>query len=72
MSDFDLGLTAAQREHLGRATLEWVLHYFVDQTTLPVYPNLGASELTARLSNVLPIEPQSAAQVLADFEDVAR
>jgi glutamate/tyrosine decarboxylase-like PLP-dependent enzyme len=72
MSDFDLGLTAAQREHLGRATLEWVLRYFVDQTTLPVYPNLGASELTARLSNVLPIEPQSAAQVLADFEDVAR
>jgi aromatic-L-amino-acid decarboxylase len=72
MSDAGLDLTAAQREQLGRAALDWALRYFVDQTTLPVYPTISATELTARLSNVLPLDPQDASQVLADLDEVAR
>ena len=72
MSDAGLDLTPQQREQLGRAALDWVLRYFVDQNTLPVYPTVSASELTARLSTVLPADPQDASQVLADFDEVAR
>ena len=67
-----IDLSPEQREQLGRAALDWVLRYFVDQTTLPVYPTISASELTARLSNVLPADPQSPSQLLADFDEVAR
>lgn len=72
MNDTGLDLTPQQREQLGRAALEWVLRYFVDQTTLPVYPTVSASELTARLSSVLPADSQPPEQVLAEFDDVAR
>lgn len=72
MNDAGLDLTPQQREQLGAAALEWVLRYFVDQTTMPVYPAASARELTARLSNVLPRDPQSVAQALADFDEVAR
>lgn len=72
MNDAGLDLTPEQREQLGGAALEWVLRYFVDQTTLPVYPAVSAGELTARLSNVLPRDPQTVAQALADFDEVAR
>jgi glutamate/tyrosine decarboxylase-like PLP-dependent enzyme len=72
MNDAGLDLTPEQREQLGRAALDWALRYFRDQATLPVYPAIGANELTARLSNVLPAEPQSPAQVLAGFDEIAR
>jgi glutamate/tyrosine decarboxylase-like PLP-dependent enzyme len=67
-----LDLTPHDRERLGRAALDWALRYFAEQSQLPVYPTVSASELTARLSNVLPAEPQDASQVLADFDEVAR
>jgi glutamate/tyrosine decarboxylase-like PLP-dependent enzyme len=72
MNDTGLDLTPQQREQLGRAALDWVLRYFVDQTTLPVYPTISASELTARLSNILPLEPQEPSRVLAEFDEIAR
>ncbi|HET9702974.1 MAG TPA: aminotransferase class V-fold PLP-dependent enzyme [Vicinamibacterales bacterium] len=65
-------LTAEERDALGRAALDWVLRYFSEQADLPVYPTIGASELTARLSGPLPADPQAPAHVLADFDEVAR
>lgn len=72
MSDAGLDLTAHAREQLGRAALDWALRYFAEHTALPVYPTISASELTARLSSPLPKEPQTAAEVMADFDQVAR
>jgi aromatic-L-amino-acid/L-tryptophan decarboxylase len=64
-------LTPAQRETLGKAALEWALKYFEQQSDLPVYPTIGARELTARLTSHLPIDPQDISAVMADFEAVA-
>src|SRR5687768_10273948 len=72
MSEPGIDLTPAEREQLGRAALEWALRYFTAQSELPVYPTIGASELTARLSTTLPNDPQDPAAVLADFDEVAR
>ena len=66
-----IDLTAAQREQLGRVALEWALQYFSDQSQLPIYPSIGASELTARLSNTLPNEGQDAAGVMAELAEIA-
>ena len=65
-------LTPDERQRLGRAALDRALRYFSEQADLPVYPTISASELTARLSGPLPADPQAPAQVLADFDDVAR
>ncbi len=70
MADFDL--SAQEREQLGRAALEWVLRYFTEQSQLEVYPTVGANELTARLSNTLPSDPQDPSAVMADFAEIAK
>jgi len=72
MSDAGLDLTPYAREQLGRAALDWALRYFAEQTELPVYPTISASELTARLSGPLPSDPQDVAGVMAEFDEVAR
>ena len=72
MSDAGLDLTPSAREQLGRAALDWALRYFAEQTELPVYPAISASELTARLSGPLPNDPQNIDDVMADFDQVAR
>lgn len=72
MTDDSLDLTPEAREALGRAALEWALQYFTQQSTLPVYPTIGVSELTARLSGPLPADPQPASEVLAEVDAVAR
>jgi glutamate/tyrosine decarboxylase-like PLP-dependent enzyme len=72
MSDEGLDLTPQAREQLGRAALDWALRYFAEQAQVPVYPTISAGELTARLASPLPNDPQSAAGVLADFDQVAR
>jgi len=64
-------LTSEQRETLGKAALDWALEYFEQQASLPVYPTISARDLTARLSSSLPLEPQDARTVMADFEAVA-
>ena len=64
-------LTAAERETLGRAALDWALRYFEQQSSLPVYPTISARDLTARLSSTLPQEAQDVAAVMAEFEAVA-
>jgi glutamate/tyrosine decarboxylase-like PLP-dependent enzyme len=71
MNEAGIDLTPAEREQLGRAALEWALRYFTDQTQLPVYPTASASELTGRLSNTLPTDPQDPSAVMADFDAVA-
>ena len=72
MSDAGLDLTPQAREQLGRAALDWALRYVADQAELPVYPTISAGELTARLASPLPNDPQTVADVMADFEHVAR
>lgn len=64
-------LTDTERERLGRAVLDWALKYFNEQSHLPVYPTIGARDLTARLSSSLPIDPQDIIDVMGDFEAVA-
>ena len=66
-----LELTPPQRETLGKAVLDWALKYFERQAGLPVYPAIGARDLTARLSSSLPIDPQDVRNVMADFETIA-
>jgi aromatic-L-amino-acid decarboxylase len=72
MSEPGIDLTPGEREQLGQAALDWALHYFSEQSQLPVYPTVSASELTARLSNTLPNDPQDPSAVMADFETVAK
>ena len=72
MSDARLDLTPEAREQLGSAALEWALRYFSEQGELPVYPGIGAGELTARLSGPLPGDPQDMRGVMADFAELAR
>ncbi len=72
MSDPGVDLTPQARDELGRAALDWALRYFAEQAQLPVYPTISTSELTARLSGTLPADPQNIADVMADFDEVAR
>jgi len=64
-------LTDAERERLGRAALEWALKYFNEQSHLPVYPAIGARELTTRLTSSRPVDPQDIGNVMAEFEAIA-
>jgi aromatic-L-amino-acid decarboxylase len=64
-------LTAAQRQTLGKAALDWALEYFERQAHLPVYPTISAAELSSLLSAPLPGLPQDPATVMADFGHVA-
>jgi aromatic-L-amino-acid decarboxylase len=66
-----LELTAAEREALGRAALNWAVRYFDDQSRLPIYPATNPSELTSLLASALPIAPQDPGAVMADFEKIA-
>ena len=66
-----LDLDAAEREHLARRAVDWVLRYFAEQPGLKVYPTISASELTARLSNALPNDPRPIDAVLREFEEIA-
>ncbi len=67
-----LDLTPEAREQLARAAIDWVLRYFNEQSSLPVYPTISASELTAWLASPLPSDPQAPATVLSEFDDIAR
>lgn len=69
MSDA-IELSAAERQQLGRAALDWVLKYFDDQSHLPVYPTIGERELSAQLTSSLPEVAQDRAEVFADFERI--
>ena len=71
MSHTGVSLTAAEREQLARAAMDWVLEYFATQSDLPVYPTVSAKEMSSQLSGSLPIDPQDATKVMADFRRVA-
>ena len=64
-------LTKAEREALGRAALDWALNYFADQSELPIYPTISATELSSILSGPLPLDPQDLTKVLADAQRIA-
>jgi aromatic-L-amino-acid decarboxylase len=66
-----LHLTDSQRAALGHAALAWALKYFDEQSALPIYPTTNPKDLTARLSSALPLDPQNASAVMADFEQIA-
>ena len=66
-----LELTSPERERLARAAIEWVLKYFNAQASLPVYPPISAKELSARLSQPLPLDGQDIAKVMSDVTSVA-
>src|SRR5688500_599575 len=67
----NLELSDADRDALGRAALDWVLSYFRDPRSGPVYPTVSAAELTALINEPLPREPQAAADVFAQFVQLA-
>ena len=66
-----LELPPGERDALGRAALECALRYFDAQSSLPVYPTVGARALAAQLSSSLPIEPQDLATVMSEFAQIA-
>lgn len=63
-------LTPEQREQLGRAALDWVLNYFEHQASPPIYPTVGANELSVQLREDLPADGQPLDAVMADFAQV--
>ena len=65
-------LTSRQREELGRIALDWVLRYFSEQSQLPIYPAISASELTARLSTPLPNDAQDLPAIMAELAEIAK
>ena len=66
-----LELTPPERERLARSTSEWVLEYFKAQASLPVYPPISANELSARLSQPLPLDGEDIAKVMSDVARIA-
>jgi aromatic-L-amino-acid decarboxylase len=65
----DLGREA--REALGRAALDWCLQYFDTMHTLPVYPSIGAGELSSLFDEAPPEAPQDISAVMAQFSAIA-
>ncbi len=66
-----IDLTERERERLARAATDWVLQYFTEQSTLPVYPTVSANDLSALFSGAMPVDPQDLTQVMADVARVA-
>ncbi|HEX7282833.1 MAG TPA: aminotransferase class V-fold PLP-dependent enzyme [Vicinamibacterales bacterium] len=48
-----------------------MLRYFSEQSQLPIYPAISASELTARLSTPLPNDAQDLPAVMAELAEIA-
>jgi aromatic-L-amino-acid decarboxylase len=65
-----LELAQSERAALARDAIDWVLEYFTAQSTLPIYPTISAKELSASLAQELPVDPEAAAAVMADFAKV--
>ncbi len=70
-SSDSIGLSASEREALGRAALDWVLEYFNAASDPPVYPTVSAAELAEIVDEALPQDPQPAAAVLREFATLA-
>jgi glutamate/tyrosine decarboxylase-like PLP-dependent enzyme len=66
-----LDLTPDQRRTLGEAALQWVLRYFAAAADPPVYPTIGAADLTALVTEPLPRVPQDPLRVLDEFAALA-
>lgn len=63
-------LTAEQRQQLGSDALDWVLRYFQDQSTLPVYPTISERDLSAQLRSPLPIAAERPQDVFEEFAGI--
>ena len=64
-------LTPAQRETLGKEVLDWTLKYFEQQAELPVYPTASAKEISSRLADPMPLDPQDTASLFAEVQSIA-
>jgi aromatic-L-amino-acid/L-tryptophan decarboxylase len=59
--------TSSEREQLGRDALAWVLEWFSATGERRLYPEISAPALEARLAAPLPMDPQDARAILAEF-----
>jgi aromatic-L-amino-acid decarboxylase len=66
-----IDLDAAERTALAQAAIDWVLKYFSEQSSLPVYPTASATELSSRLSGPLPLDPENPATVMSEIHSIA-
>jgi glutamate/tyrosine decarboxylase-like PLP-dependent enzyme len=62
-----IDLSHAEREALTRAASKWILSYFDQAATPPLYPSISASALRAIVHEPLPREGQDPTAVLAQF-----
>jgi glutamate/tyrosine decarboxylase-like PLP-dependent enzyme len=62
-----LDWTPERRQQLGRDALEWVLDWFTGTGERRLYPQISAPALEERLASALPMEPQDAGAILAEF-----
>jgi glutamate/tyrosine decarboxylase-like PLP-dependent enzyme len=67
----DLSLSSAERDQLGAAALRWVLEHFDAVGDGLVYPSISAPQLSALVGEALPLDPQPAPQVVAQFARLA-
>ena len=65
-----MDLTSDERRALGTQALEHTLAYFDAADEGPIYPRVGAEELTARVDEPLPAEPQDAERILREYGDL--
>ncbi len=70
-SSTSIALTAKEREEIGRATLDWILNYFTAASEPPIFPTVGAPELSALVNEDLPLDPQSIHAVMEQFAALA-
>ena len=65
-----MDLTSKERRALGMQALEHTLAYFDAADDGPIYPRVGAADLTARFEESLPAEPQDGERILTDYQDL--
>ncbi|MBA3269843.1 MAG: pyridoxal-dependent decarboxylase [Acidobacteria bacterium] len=66
-----LDLSDHDRDALGHAALGWVLKYFAEAASGPVYPSVSADDLRAMVAEPLPREAQDPAVVFEQFVRLA-
>lgn len=71
MSEHGIELSPAEREEMGRAALAWALDYFGTTAEPPVYPPVGAGELSALVREPVPEGPQALNAVMDQFAVLA-
>lgn len=63
-------IAPAEFERAARAALAWVIRYLETSSSLPVVPDLRPGDVARLLPPQAPEEPESLADILADFERI--